>query len=575
MLKILKRFYGFVLKKRFVSLVFLVVIIIAPLSESILPYFYKLFVDAIPSLDYRKLFNLLLLYTIVYFASRILSTLAFLLGDILTFDAGIKARTDVFKHIHDLDFAYHTNKSSGSLISAIKRGDNAFWELHHSIHYRIVAVVINFAVMMYFFAQLDWLVFIFAAVSFLATLVVSKLFITMNIKTRNVFNKEEDKISAVIVDNMVNFETVKLFAKEAWEESRLKKEFVSWKKALWDFSLTYRFLDIAMGALIVGSIFGMLFVSMKMTLSGRFSIGDFVLVVGFSGAFYSRLFDLIWGLRQIAKNYSDIERYFGILDIGISVKDPAKATTLDRVRGEVKFDNVSFSYGESERNAVRNIDIKIRPGQSIALVGRSGAGKTTLVKLLMRFFDVNKGKISLDGVDLRKFKKATIRSYIGVVPQEPVLFNNTIGYNIAYGIAGADKKQIIAASKMANIHDFIASLPKGYKTHVGERGIKLSGGQKQRVAIARMILSDPQIVIFDEATSQLDSESEKLIQDAFWRAVKNKTTIIIAHRLSTVKRADKIVVMDKGRIVEAGSHNELINKKDGIYQRLWKLQKID
>jgi ABC-type multidrug transport system fused ATPase/permease subunit len=303
--------------------------------------------------------------------------------------------------------------------------------------------------------------------------------------------------------------------------------------------------------------------------------GDFVLVVGFTSSFYPKVFELVWGFRDMAKNYSDIQRYFGLLDHQIEVKDPKKPVKIKRIVGEIEYKNTSFSYGDSKTDAINNIDLKIRPGQSVAFVGKSGAGKTTVVKLLMRFFDVTSGEILIDRINIKKITKSHLRSFMGVVPQEPILFNNTIGYNIAYGREKATKREIEAAAKLANIHDFIKSLADGYETKVGERGIKLSGGQKQRVAIARMILSDPEIIIFDEATSQLDSESEKLIQDAFWKAVKNKTTIIIAHRLSTVMRADKIVVMDDGKIIEVGSHNELIRKKGGLYKHFWNLQTIE
>lgn len=575
MIKVLKTFYHFVLKKRFTGLIFFIIIVIAPLTEAILPYFYKLFVDAIPELNYQKLLTLLIFYVGLNFLGRMLNALAYFIGDILTFDAGIEARTTVFEQIHKLDFAFHATKSSGSLISIIKRGDNAFWELHHSIHFRIVSVIINFIVMMVFFASLDLRIFGLTAFSFLLALLSTKYFISMNVSARNRFNEEEDKISGVIVDNMVNFETVKLFARENWEKLRLLRKFKDWKKALWDFALTFRFLDITMAVVAVIGIFTTLSLALKLTIGGEFSPGDFVLVIGFTAAFYPKLFDFVWGLRGIAKNYSDIQKYFGVLDRQIRVKDPQKPIKPEKITGEVEYKNVSFSYEDDEKDALRNVSLKIRAGQSVALVGRSGAGKTTMVKLLMRFFDVKRGQITVDDINVMNFTKSDLRSFMGIVPQEPILFNHTIGYNIAYGKPGTTKQGIQAAAKLAHIHQFITSLPKKYETQVGERGIKLSGGQKQRVAIARMILSNPRIVIFDEAMSQLDSESERLIQDAFWKAVRNRTTIIIAHRLSTVIRADKIVVMENGRIVETGSHRALVKKKEGLYRYFWELQSLD
>lgn len=581
MLKILKTFYAFLFKKRLVAFLFLTVVIVSSVATSILPYFYKLFVDAIPSLDYQKLLYILFAYLGVRILGLLLNAASFLLGDVLTIEAAANIRETVFKHLHNLDFAFHTDKSSGSLISAIKRGDGAFWNFYFSIHFRLIDVLVSFLVMLYFFKALDIRIFTLAVVSFLLALIVTRFFIKANIRTRKVVNRWDDRISGVIVDNMINFETVKLFAKELWERLRLKKVDKDWKKATWKFVLTFRGLDVGMGVVINASIFLLFLFALKLTIGGELTVGDFVLVVGFAGSFYSKIYELVWGFRDIAKSYSDIERYFGLLDYQIQVKDPKKPVKPKIVKGEIEYKNVNFSYEDKQADAVRNINLKIRQGQSVALVGRSGAGKTTMVKLLMRFYDTDKGKIEIDGIDVRKFKKSGLRSFMGVVPQEPVLFNNTIGYNIAYGAATssaygaqskASKKEVVAAAKLARIHNFIETLPKKYNTKVGERGIKLSGGQKQRVAIARMILSDPEIIIFDEATSQLDSESEKLIQEAFWKASENKTTLIIAHRLSTVMRADKIVVMEEGRIKEVGSHQELLAKKESLYKRFWDLQ---
>jgi ABC-type multidrug transport system fused ATPase/permease subunit len=274
----------------------------------------------------------------------------------------------------------------------------------------------------------------------------------------------------------------------------------------------------------------------------------------------------------VAKDYADIEKYFQLLDFQIEVKDPEKPVYLKNISGEITFRNIRFAYKNRSKETINGISLKIAPGEAVALVGRSGSGKTTLVKLLMRFYDLGSGQILLDGTDITRLTKKHLRSFIGVVPQEPILFNNTIKYNIKYGNPKATAAEIRQASKIANIDSFIQELPKKYDTEVGERGVKLSGGQKQRLAIARMILSNPSIVIFDEATSQLDSEAEKLIQDAFWKARRGKTTIIIAHRLSTIMKADRIVVLEKGKVVETGTHESLLKKKNSLYSKFWNLQ---
>lgn len=572
MIKILRVFYGFLLRRKKIALAFFILIILGPAFHSIVPYFYKLFVDSITNFNIDNLPKILIIYLIVRFLALLFDVGARQVGDLLLMDGGVNARVTVFKHIHDLDFAFHTEKSTGSLISIIKRGDGAFYSLYDSIHFRIIDVFVGFIVMLFFFSTIGIQIAILAIVSLIISIIIASPLVKYNIKKRKVFNDSEDNISAIIVDNMINFETVKLFAKESWEQKRLDKAFISWRKAFWGYTTTFRFIDLIMGSLINITLFLILFYTIFLVQKTQMSVGEFVLVVGFLGSFSPRVWELIWSIRDIAKHYTDIERYSGVLENVIKIKDPEKPVKVSSVDGEIKFENVTFKYEKRQSPAVKNINLHFRQGQSIALVGRSGVGKTTLVKLLMRFYDVTNGKITIDGIDIRKFTKSQLRSFIGVVPQEPILFDNSIAYNIAYGKEKASLDEIKAAARLANIESFIEILPEKYETRVGERGIKLSGGQKQRMAIARMILSDPDIIIFDEATSQLDTESEMLIQDAIWKAAKNKTMIIIAHRLSTVVRADKIVLMEKGKVKEVGSHRELIAKKKGLYKRFWNLQ---
>lgn len=572
MWKIFRTFYHFAAKRKFWLVVFWLLLIVSPIVASLTPYFYKLFVDAIPNLNFSELKNILLLFILVKSVQVVLGAAKFFVGDLITIDAQADSQSAVFKHIHELDFAFHTKKSSGSLISAMKRGEGAYWNLFFSTHHRLIDVLVRFIVMAFFFAKIDIRILIFTTISLFLGIIVSIIFVMSNVKFRRKVNAKEDEISAVVVDNMINFETVKLFAKEHWEQSRFKKIFNEWKQAAWKFVLTFRGLDFGMGTVVNISTYAILLYSIKLAIDKAITVGDFVLIAAFIQMFFGQLFELVWGLRDIAKSYSDIERLFRILDNEIEIKDPIQPIKLRKVKGEVKFEKVSFSYEKGNKNAVHKINLNIRQGQTIALVGKSGSGKTTIAKLLLRFFDVNKGKITIDGINVKDVTKEDLRKQFGVVPQEPILFNNTVGYNIAYGNDKATKKEIIGAAKLANIHRFIKTLPEKYETQVGERGIKLSGGQKQRLAIARMILSDPNIIIFDEATSQLDSVSEKLIQDAFWKASRGKTTIIIAHRLSTIQKADKIIVMEKGEIIETGTHNSLVENKESLYNHFWNLQ---
>lgn len=551
---------------------FLLMTVLFSTLSAILPYFYKIFVDALSDSNFDKLLAILALYVGVRLAAVFLNAISRTLGDLIMIDASADIKTTVFKKIQDLDFAFHSTKSSGALISVIKRGGNAFWNFFLTIHFDFIDVGVSFAVMFYFFSGIDWRIAIFALISLLVSLVAARFVIPHNIRMRRNLNKEEDKITGIVVDNMINYDTVKMFSKEDWELARLKRAYKNWKKWLWKFGLSFRYISLSIGSILNISIFLILLVVIRQAEAFQIGAGDFVLVIAFLNQFNSRVSNLVWNLQSLAQNFTDIEKYFGILDQDILIKDPLKPVGVEKILGEVEFKNVSFAYGEKEKDAVKSINLKVRQGQSIALVGRSGAGKTTLIKLLMRFYDVDKGKVSVDGIGVADFTKSDLRSFVGIVPQEPILFNNTVGYNIAYGKERASKKEIVAAAKLANIHSFIESLPKKYNTVVGERGIKLSGGQKQRLAIARMILADPDIIIFDEATSQLDSENEALIQEAFWKVAHDKTTIIIAHRLSTAMRADKIVVMEKGRIVESGPHKVLLNKKGGLYKYFWDLQ---
>lgn len=571
-----KIFFKFIAEKGIAYAVYILLVIAAGITGSLTPYFYKLFVEAIPSQNYDKLFQILASYIGISFLSPGIGEVSFWMGNNVLIDAAMKVRAAIFAWVQDLDFIFHSNKSTGSLISAFKRGDNAFFDFSFIIHHRLLDILVSFLVMMYFFSSLDPRIALIVLISMALTLIATKFLIENNVAKRNAFNDEEDKVTDVITDNLINYETVKLFAREKWELKRLERAFLPWRKKLWTFVNSYRVINLTIGGLINIGIFIMLLFSIKETTSMRMSVGDFVLVTAFVATIFPRLWDVVWSLRDIARSYSDIQKYFGLFDYAIEVKDPVNPIKVKHVYGEIEFKKINFAYKNRTKNAINGISLKIDQGQAVALVGRSGSGKTTLVKLLMRFYDLNSGEIAIDGINIKDFAKSDLRSFVGVVPQEPILFNNTIAYNIGYGKDRAKSAEIKAAAKLANIDKFIESLPEKYDTEVGERGVKLSGGQKQRLAIARMILSDPDIVIFDEATSHLDSESEKLIQDAFWKARAGKTTIIVAHRLSTVMRADKIVVMEAGKVRETGTHESLLKKKDSLYSHFWNLQiKLD
>jgi ATP-binding cassette, subfamily B, heavy metal transporter len=572
MVKTLKTYYSFLLRYKVLFISFIFALTINASLSSVQPFFLKIFIDKIPTASFSAIVGVFIIYIVIRIITVITDVLAGRFGDRMLGPASRDMRLKYFQKINDLDFAYHLSKKTGSLISAVKRGDNAFFELHFVLHWRIGSIFINFLVMSIFFFRLNVWLLLAIVLTFGLNLLSSRKLLKKNFKARKVFVDSDDQAMDIITDNLLNYETVKLFAKEKWEHNRLYNFHDSWIKKFFTFADTFRDIDISVGILGNLGIMLTLILGLIQFRANIITVGDYIMIIGFIITFYPHLFELIYESRRLVQATIDIEKYFKILDEPILVPDPINSTNIKNIAGEIEFKNVTFYYPETNKPALENFSLLIRPGQSIALVGESGVGKTTISKLLLRFYDVSKGEILLDGINIKKFKKSKLRSYMGVVPQEPALFNNTIAYNIAYGCNKATKKEIVAAAQMANLDDFINTLPKKYETLVGERGVKLSGGQKQRLAIARMILANPDIVIFDEATSQLDSESERKIQSAFWKAVKNKTTIIIAHRLSTVINAEKIVVLDKGKISEIGPHHELIKKPNSTYFHFWQLQ---
>jgi len=573
MLEIFKKYYGFLLRYKKAFFAFFFVLVLATVLDNLTSFIYKLLIDSVPSKNYQILMEMVLLFVGVNIVVNLLNALSHYLGDRALFPAARDARIEVFKRVQDLDFAFHVNKSTGALISGFKRGDEAFFDLFHDLNEDVFRTLLSLIIVLFFFTRITPIISLLMLLIFFVNVSVSWQLVKINIKKRTAFNEAEDKISGIITDNLINYETVKFFAQEKTEETRLKGEFQDWLSKIWGYANSFRLMDITIGTLSNLGILAIFLVAIQKLVIGKITTGDLVMIASFTTMFYYRFFDLLYRFRDIAKRYVDIERYFSILDNEILIKDPESPVAVKgkNVRGGIRFRNVSFRYPDTKKYVLNEIDLKIKPREAVAFVGRSGVGKTTIIKLLLRFYDVSKGKVLIDGINVQKFTKRQLRSFIGVVPQEPILFNNTIGFNIAYGNAKAEKNDIIKAAKLANLHQFIEGLPLKYDTPVGERGIKLSGGQKQRLAIARMILTSPKIIIFDEATSNLDSESERLIQNSLWKIAKDRTVLIIAHRFSTVRRASRIVVIDEGKIVEEGSHEKLMKKK-GLYFYFWQLQ---
>jgi len=481
-----------------------------------------------------------------------------------------QTRLEYLSALQDMDYEYHTNKSSGSLISIAKRGDSALDAALFGINDEAFAIIIEFIIAALVITRINQLISILTVGMLLISLLISYFILKVNLKQRELANKSEDNLTALLVDNFVAFETVKIFAKEKWEKLRLLKEFIPWTKAQSKYLNSFRLIDIT---ILLTTTIGLAIVfiySGFLVKSKTITIGEFAVITTFLLAIVQSLYRVVYKLRDLAKTYADLVRYFEIMDLKPLLKDAVSPIKIENPKGEISLNEIGFRYTNNE-SILKGINLLIKPAETVALVGKSGAGKTTLTKLLLRLYDPTEGTIRIDGVDLKSISQFDLRNLIGVVPQEPILFNDSIGYNIAYAKDNPTQVEIEYAARKANLFEFISKLPKGFGTIVGERGIKLSGGQKQRLAIARIILKNPAIVIFDEATSQLDSENEREVHAAFTNLRKSKTTIIIAHRLSTIMDADRIVVFEAGQIIEIGSHAELMSKT-GIYNKLWKLQ---
>lgn len=559
------KFIGLVAKYRLRMAIFKVVIVFGVTLETSRSYWLKMIIDSLDNREYLPLYFGIFCFSII--GGNLISALSYHLADKVLIPLAREIREKVFQKMMELDFAYHVERNTGSLISAFRRGDGAVFNIFHNVFRELLAVMISLGVSLFLLFSVSPIMALILVGLFLINMVIIWWLIKRNLGTRREFNKAEDRVSGVIADSMINYETVKFFAAEKRERQRLGTNFDNWVKTLWNFGMTFRIMDVTIGTVSGAGILAI----MWLALSGSFGVGDLVMVTGLITGFYWQFFNLFFRIRDIAKSTTDLEKYLEILDMETKVKDPARPVKVDGLSGEIEFDKVSFLYPKNKQMVLREVSLKISDGESVAFVGRSGAGKTTLIKLLLRFYNVSSGKIMIDGVDIKKMRKSDLRSLMGVVPQEPVMFNNSIEFNLTYGKEKANKTEIKEAARKANILEFIEGLPKKWKTEVGERGIKLSGGQKQRLAIARALLADPKILIFDEATSNLDSESEKLIQKALWEVAKKRTVIIIAHRFSTIRNVDKIVVLSNGSVAETGKHIDLI-KNNGIYSKLWTLQ---
>lgn len=474
----------------------------------------------------------------------------------------------VFQHLHQLELNFHLSRRTGGLARDIERGTTGISFLLRFMLFNIIPTLIEIG-------MVAVILLIAFSPGFVITVVLSVviyiLFSVLVTEWRTRFVRESNEMdnqsNTRAIDSLLNYETVKYFGNEAFEAERYDQGLASWEEARMKNRLSLAALNSGQAFIIAGAVTVMMVMAARQVVAGEMTLGDLVMINAYMIQLFIPLNFLGFVYREIRQALVNIERLFGLLEQPAGVTDREDATELRCRQGHVRFDRVSFGY-HPDRTILRDVSFEIPAGSKVAVVGASGAGKSTTARLLFRFYDVEHGSISIDGQDIRDVTQSSLRQAIGVVPQDTVLFNDTIFYNIAYGRPEASEEEVRRAARLAHLDGFIEQLPDGYETVVGERGLKVSGGEKQRIAIARMLLKDPPILIFDEATSSLDSASEQAILAALNEVARRRTTLAIAHRLSTIKDADQIIVLDHGRVVEQGKHQQLLAAQ-GLYATLW------
>lgn len=477
----------------------------------------------------------------------------------------------VFRHLHALSLRFHLGRQTGGVTRDIERGTRAVSSLVSYTLFSILPTLVEIAlVLVYLSLQYDpW----FSAITLvaLATYITFTVIVTeWRTHFRRTMNELDSRANTRAIDSLLNYETVKYFGNEDYEARRYDDGLQRYERAAIRSQTSLSLLNAGQSLIIAIAVTLILWRATLGVIAGTMTLGDLVLVNAFMIQLYLPLNFLGVVYREIKQSLADMEKMFNLLDQHREVADAPKATPLHVHSPSLQFRHVDFSY-EKNRQILFDVNFDVPAGTTTAVVGHSGSGKSTLARLLFRFYDVNAGAVLIDDQDLRSLTQTSLRAAIGIVPQDTVLFNDSIGYNIAYGRPGATQEEIVAAARAAYIHDFIISLPEGYDTMVGERGLKLSGGEKQRVAIARALLKNPSILVFDEATSALDSQAEQAIQAQLKEIARDRTTLVIAHRLSTIADAQQILVLEKGRIVERGTHPQLLAAR-GLYAQMWERQ---
>ena len=566
------RLLPYLWKHRIRIAIALLFLVLARVANVTVPLTLKRIVD---DLDAEPIIAVPIALLIAYGLLRLSTILFNEIRNVVFSRAGIQIAMNissrVFEHLHNLSLSFHLDRKIGALSRDIDRGSTAVTNFLRMVVFNIMPVAIEITVVLgILWQQLDVR---YVVITFVMILIYSfcTFWITRwRTKFRVQMNESESLANTWALDSLINYETVKMFTNERLEREGYDRALQQWSDASFKNSLSLSFLNAGQGLIIAVGLTILMIMAAFGVKQGELTIGDFVMVNVFLIQLYIPLNFLGSVYRDLNHSLVDMERMFDLIDVNPEITDQPGAKPLSLSQGEIRFDRVSFAY-QQDLETLKDISFTIPGGSTLAVVGPSGSGKSTLAKLLLRLYDPDAGSISIDGQDIKSLTQESVRSVMGVVPQDTVLFNETIRYNIDYGRPGSTDEQIAGVAKIAQIHDFISSHPQGYEILVGERGLKLSGGEKQRVAIARVALKGARILIFDEATSSLDSRSENAIQKALKSVSADNTTLVIAHRLSTVVGADEIIVLDQGSIAERGSHDFLVTQS-GLYGQMWKLQ---
>ena len=548
-------------------------LVLAKLANVSVPLILKEIVDALD--QPRAMLALPVLLLVGYGVLRLCSTLFGELRDAIfakvTQRAIRRVANKVFMHLHTLSLRFHLERQTGGVSRDIERGTRGISFLLNFMLFNILPTLLEISlVLAILISKYDIWFSIIIFLTLLAYISLTLIVTEWRMIFRRTMNNMDSKANTQAIDSLLNYETVKYFGNETWEARRYDEHLQSWEKAAVRNQTSLATLNAGQSVIIAVGVTLLMLLAADKVVEGSMTIGDLVLINAFMLQLYMPLHFLGFVYREIKHSLADMERMFTLLDENKEIQDKPDAQMLSAQNPAIRFSQVNFGY-ESNRQILFDVSFDIPAGHNIAVVGHSGSGKSTLARLLFRFYDVQSGCILINNQDIRDVTQQSLRASMGIVPQDTVLFNDSIFYNISYGRPDATPEEVYAAAQSAHIHDFIESLPEKYATIVGERGLKLSGGEKQRVAIARTILKNPGIFIFDEATSALDSKSEKRIQAELKRIAQNRTTLTIAHRLSTIADADQILVMDHGRIIERGSHTQLL-AVNGTYAHMWELQ---